>query len=353
MKDFALILKDARKELDFKVRDIAESIGVDASLYSRFESGERVPSRQQLKKISGVLNIPEKKLVVSWLSEKIYKEASDEPYFLEALRAAEDKIVYQTKKKSEQTPQLISPQLLSIDQLKLELNKYRHLDSFKVVQALELEYTFNSNKIEGNTLSIQETELVINQGLTISGKSMREHLEAINHTEAIAFIKDIVQKKQPITERLVLQLHALVLRGIDRENAGVYRKLQVRIGGSSHVPPDAWKVPSEMEVLFEWYREHQSVLHPIVLAAEMHERLVSIHPFIDGNGRTSRLLMNLIMLQHGYVIANIKGEKDERLKYYEVLDASRKNNKEAFIQFITEIEYRCMAEYLSILKGSR
>ncbi len=351
MNNLEFLLKDARKVLGYKVRDVAESIGVDASLYSRFESGDRIPNKIQLKKISKVLNIPEKTLYVSWLSDKIYKEVSDEPYILEALKAAEDKIVYHAKKKTEQASQSTSPQLLAIDQLKSELSSYRHLDSFRVAQALELEYTFNSNKIEGNTLSIQETELVINQGLTISGKTMKEHLEAINHAEAIAFLKEIVQKKQTITDRLVLQLHALVLRGIDRENAGVYRKLQVRIGGSKHVPPDAWKVPSEMEALFEWYKEHQSVLHPIVLAAEMHERLVSIHPFIDGNGRTSRLLMNLILLQHGYVIANIKGDGDERLKYYEVLDAARNNDKEAFIEFIIGIEYRCLSEYLSILKG--
>ena len=178
-----------------------------------------------------------------------------------------------------------------------------------------MEYTFESNRIEGNTLTLKETDLVINKGITISGKSMREHLEAIYHKEAVEYLKHLIEKKTKVTERDILQLHNLILRGIDSKNAGLYRKVQVMIKGSRHLPPQPFLVAKQMEEMFEWYALNKNRLHPVVLAAEMSERFVIIHPFIDGNGRTSRLLMNLILLKNEYVIANIKGDNESRMNY--------------------------------------
>jgi Fic family protein len=179
---------------------------------------------------------------------------------------------------------------------------------------------------------------------------MREHLEAINHQEAIVFMKDLASKNTPIRERDVLALHNLILRGIDPENAGRYRQVQVMITGSKHMPPPPYLVPVQMEDFFAWLSKSESKLHPVVLAAEAHQRLVTIHPFIDGNGRTSRLLMNLILLRSGFVIANIKGDLSTRKKYYHALEqAQTENQKQEFITFILEQENHALLRYLEIL----
>ena len=224
-----------------------------------------------------------------------------------------------------------------LDQLKDQLNVLRQNHSEKVTKAFEIEYTYESNKIEGNTLTLQETALVIEKGLTIGGKSLNEHLEAINHAHAIDFIKDLANEKQTITERDLLQIHKLILQSIDNQNAGKYRNVQVLISGAKHIPPQPFLVPKKMENLFIWYNENKTILHPIELSAEIHERLVTIHPFIDGNGRTSRLLMNLILLQNGFPIAILKGDINSRLKYYLALEtAQTENNKQPFLDLITE-----------------
>lgn len=224
-----------------------------------------------------------------------------------------------------------------LDQLKNRLNHLRQTHSDKVAKAFDIEYTYESNKIEGNTLTLQETALVIEKGLTIGGKSLNEHLEAINHQHAIEYIKELASEKQTISERDLLQIHQLILQGIDNPNAGKYRNVQVLISGAKHIPPQPYLVPKEMESLFIWYNENKDHLHPVELSAEMHERLVTIHPFIDGNGRTSRLLMNLILLQNGFPIAILRGDTDSRLKYYSALEtAQTQNNKQPFIDLISD-----------------
>lgn len=159
--------------------------------------------------------------------------------------------------------------LAEIDTLKARLDALRPLDNASVAKALAVEYTFESNRIEGNTLTLRETDLVIHKGLTVAGKSMREHLEAINHYEAVLFLRDLVRQTTALTQSLVKQFHALVLRGIDRDNAGRYRSVPVSISGSRHIPPQPWQVPKLMEDCFAFYRENQAGMHPVVLAAEI------------------------------------------------------------------------------------
>jgi len=226
--------------------------------------------------------------------------------------------------------------LQELDVLKAELSKFRLQDNSKIQEALAIEYTYESNRIEGNTLTLQETQLVIEKGLTIGGKPLKEHLEAINHNEAIDFIGELVKKESVLDESTLKQIHAIILKSIDRENAGVYRKVPVLISGSTHTPPQPYLLQKLMEDYFQFYEENSKSMHPVILAAEMHERLVTIHPFIDGNGRTSRLVMNLILLQHGYPIANIRGDSESRLKYYNALERSREDSKTAFIELVTD-----------------
>jgi Fic family protein len=220
----------------------------------------------------------------------------------------------------------LSTVLAEIDRLKARLDDVRPLTSDQLQQALDIEYTYESNRIEGNTLTLRETDLVVNKGLTVGGKSMREHLEAINHYEAILYIRELASRGAALNERGIRNIHALVLRAIDRDNAGRYRSLPVMIAGSRHVPPQPWAVPKLMEDYGAWLAGESMNLHPVLRAAEAHERLVTIHPFIDGNGRTARLVMNLILLKHGHAIANIPGDTDSRRAYY---DALEKANLEA------------------------
>ena len=344
------LLKNAREQKGLKTREVAQLLGIDQALISKFENGSRKPTKDQVVKLASLLGIDFETLMIAWLKEKIIYEIGQDEFALKAINMVREEMenTYVTVKKS------LSKNLLSIleeiDVLKSKLDKFRQFDNFKIAQALELEYTFESNRIEGNTLTLRETDLVINEGLTISGKSMREHLEAINHHEAIAYIKHLVEKNASLNEGEVLSIHNLILRGIMPEDAGRYRRVQVMIKGSSFMPPQPFMVSKEMEDFFIWYETNKNSVHPIVLAAELHERLVTIHPFVDGNGRTSRLVMNLILLQNGFVIANIKGDYDSRMHYYNALEiAQSKNNKEDFLMFIAQIEKENLVRYLEII----
>ena len=216
--------------------------------------------------------------------------------------------------------------LKEVDVQKEQLSALRPLpeEALKKIQdALDIEYTYESNRIEGNTLTLQETALVVNEGVTISGKSMREHLEAINHAEAISYIKDIAKQDIEISERTIKEIHALILHGIDRENAGRYRTVPVMISGSTHMPPQPYLIEKQMEDFILRFKQMEAEkVHPVLIAAYLHDELVRIHPFIDGNGRTSRLLMNLYLLRHGYVIITLKGSNDAKVNYYKALEMS-------------------------------
>jgi Fic family protein len=239
--------------------------------------------------------------------------------------------------------------------LKGYLDEFRPFDPHQVEKLREVfdtEYTYHSNKIEGNTLTLRETDLVVNKGITIGGKSVREHFEAVNHAEAIKRVRELAGGDRDITEPVVLELHALVLQGIDRPYAGRYRDERVRISGSQHVPPNYVKVPDLMTQMYAWYDSSKATLHPVQLAAEMHEKLATIHPFRDGNGRTSRLLMNLILLRNGFPVTVISGERDDRLRYYETLEAaqiSQPVDNMAFQRFVAQNVHHWLIRYLEMV----
>lgn len=248
----------------------------------------------------------------------------------------------------------INVMLKEVDVQKEQLSALRPLpeEALKKIQdALDIEYTYESNRIEGNTLTLQETALVVNEGVTISGKSMREHLEAINHAEAISYIKDIAKQDIEISERTIKEIHALILHGIDRENVGRYRTVPVMISGSTHMPPQPYLVEKQMEdFILRFKQMEKEKIHPVLIAAYLHDELVRIHPFIDGNGRTSRLLMNLYLLRHGYVIITLKGSNDAKVSYYMALEKSHTEHlPEDFQKLVVEAEIAALQKYLSIM----
>lgn len=245
--------------------------------------------------------------------------------------------------------------LFEIDNLKTQLSELRPLpaEALKKIQdALDIEYTYESNRIEGNTLTLQETALVVNEGVTISGKSMREHLEAINHAQAIGFIKDIAKHNIEIDGRLIREIHAIILHSIDKANAGKYRNVQVMISGSQYLPPQPYLIEPQMETFIaEYNRMVEANEHPVIIAAYLHDELVRIHPFIDGNGRTSRLLMNLYLLSKGYVVLSLKGDNESKRRYYEALEKSHtEHDLIDFYTLVAEREKADLQRYLSIVE---
>ena len=234
---------------------------------------------------------------------------------------------------------------------KLEkLNKKRPLpkETLKSLQENNiLDWTYNSNAIEGNTLTLRETKVVL-EGITVGGKSVREHLEVINHKEAILFLEDLVKNDVDISEWNIKNIHSLILKEINNENAGKYRLENVKISGATQVPTDYVKVPEEMEKLMYRYKEWNQY-HPLIRSALLHGEFVFIHPFIDGNGRTARLLMNFEAMKNGYLPIIIKA--DVRVKYYDVLDKAMVDHDYTdFIKLIVEEENKILDQYLELIK---
>jgi Fic family protein len=248
---------------------------------------------------------------------------------------------------------------LMLDQLS-ELKKC--LDSFRplnqaqlsnLLEAWDIQYTYESNRIEGNSLTLRETQMVVSKRMTLKGKSIDEHLEARNHQEAIYYIRDLAAKDTVLTEYIINAIHNIVLGGIDLHNAGRYRSVDVVISGANHTPPQPYMVKKQMEDIFIWYEQHKDTVHPVVLAANMHEKIVTVHPWIDGNGRTCRLIMNLLLLQHGYPIARISGDDEAREQYYEALDAAQaQNSNESFQKLIGSYVRASLFEFLCMVSGS-
>ncbi|QQK78451.1 Fic family protein [Salicibibacter cibarius] len=207
-----------------------------------------------------------------------------------------------------------------IDQKKARLDANRPLPKYTLKSLREkllLEWTYHSNAIEGNTLSLNETKVVL-EGITVGGKAMREHLEVINHRDAITYVEGIVQRKERLPEWQIKNLHRLVLKEINDDYAGVYRDQQVFISGAEHIPPAPFHIQEEMEQLMNWYEYETGELHPITRGSMLHAIFVGIHPFIDGNGCVSRLLLNLELMKDGFPPIVIKVEN--RLDYYNALD---------------------------------
>jgi len=221
----------------------------------------------------------------------------------------------------------------------------RNLDDW-----FKVELTYTSNAIEGNTLTRRETALVIEKGLTVGGKSLKEHLEATSHAHALDFVRSLIKKKPShLTANDVLAIHGIILKGLDDENAGRYRSIAVRISGAAVVMPNPRKVPELMDDFQTWLTSRHN-LHPVEFAGEAHYRLVSIHPFVDGNGRTARLLMNLLLMMAGYPPAIIR--KRDRLAYVGALEKAQLGGSKApYEKIIARAAERSLDIYLKAARG--
>jgi Fic family protein len=230
-----------------------------------------------------------------------------------------------------------------------ELNRQRPLKPTileKLREQFTVEMTYHSNAIEGNRLTLKETLLVLREGVTIKGKNLQEHLEAKNHEEAMNFLFEVVDSKKRLTlsHQLIRQLHQLVVKDTEAEMAGVYRNTDVQILGSKHRPPAGYQVQEKMTKFLKWLASSKSKYHLIEYAALAHHQFVAIHPFEDGNGRTGRLLMNLLLMREGYPIAII--QKNDRTKYYNALDEADAGLEQAIVRIVAQSVERTLTIYL-------
>jgi Fic family protein len=215
----------------------------------------------------------------------------------------------------------------------------------RLQEQLAIEWTYNTNAIEGSTLTLRETQLILEHGVTIGGKSLREHFEVVNHAQAIALVESLAGQREPITPAIARQLHTLVLANLDNANAGHYRQLPGRIVGAAHEPPPAWDVPAQMTDWAGWLAaQEQAGVEPVELAAVAHHRLISIHPFLDGNGRTARLILNLILLRAGYPPAVIS--RANRAQYYRALAAADRGSDAPLANLVGRAAERSLTLYL-------
>ena len=236
-----------------------------------------------------------------------------------------------------------------IDKLQEEIISFRPLDSNLLKQIKEyyrIGLTYTSNALEGNSLTETETKVILEEGITIGGKPLKDHFEAIGHSEAFDFMFTLITKKK-LTEKDIKTLHRLFYYRIDQENAGKYRKVKAYVTGSKYPLPLPADIPELMSGLISKLDEFEKQLHPVEFSALAHKKLVFIHPFVDGNGRVARLLMNLLLLQAGYNIALIPPVV--RPEYIQSLEKAH-NNDQGFIEFIARMVKETQKDYLRLFK---
>lgn len=238
--------------------------------------------------------------------------------------------------------------LAQIDRKKQELDTRRPLTEGEVARLTEefiIEYTYNSNAIEGNTLTLRETDLVL-RGLTIDQKPLKDHMEAVGHKEAFEFVTELVKENTPVSEYIIKQIHYLVLAD-KKDDRGVYRRIPVRIMGAQHEPVQPYLIEPKMEQLLREFNE--STEHIVTKLARFHIEFEGIHPFIDGNGRTGRLLVNLELMKAGYPPIDIKFT--DRIAYYNAFDEYHvKHNLSAMEKLFAGYINARLDTYLKILQ---
>ncbi len=326
------MLSDERRRQGLSQEDVAGKMGVLRSNLSRFEGGEQNPTLDFIIKYAVALDME---------PDMVLKATAD----------AED-VAPKTKQQSKKENTGMSNKALfeKIDFYREEINNKRPLTAAEVRELdnyFKIGTTYASNAIEGNTLTLSETKIIIEDGITVGGKPLKYCYEATGHAKAYDYMISIARGDNfEITEEVILKLHKLFYSGIDDEYAGKYRDIQVFITGTEYIPPKASEVPNLMREFVNKLSEYKTTMHPIEYAAYAHRRLVDIHPFVDGNGRTARLLMNLILINRGYVAVSISPVL--RFDYMQALQAAQRKSKpsdEAFVRLIAECELEAQKDY--------
>lgn len=333
-QDIVRLLVDERKAQKLTQEVLAKRLAIQRSNLARFERGEQNPSLDFLIKVAVALG--------------------KEPDFI--LKSGEYKAFEKIPDNINGGKYMEPTALLKkIDEYKAVIDSRRPLAKEEVKELedyFRIGLTYTSNALEGNTLTINETKIIIEDGITVGGKPLKDCYEATGHAKAYDFMLSAARAENLIfSEEMILTLHRLFYSSLDTENAGKNRTYQVFITGTEYLPPTADEVPELMkEFVFELNDKNQT-LHPVILAAFAHKRLVDIHPFTDGNGRTARLLMNLILVNKGYQIVSIPPIL--RMEYISALQEAQKSNNpsdKAFFQLIAECEIEAQKDYCRMFR---
>ncbi len=237
--------------------------------------------------------------------------------------------------------------LIEIAQLQEKIKNMRPLNKGELLEmkkTLQVEFTHHSNAIEGSTLTLGETRLVLEDGLTIGGKTIREIQETLNHKKLFSFLYNFIDSGKSLEEKDILEVHKYVLANIDDENAGLYRKIQVHISGEEALPPKSKDLEKLMKDFIDKYKNIDSE-NVVIQVANFHYDFVKIHPFIDGNGRTIRILMNIFLMKSGFPLVIIP--KIRRMEYIQSLNSQ--SSQENFVHFFADIILQNMKDYLRMI----
>lgn len=307
------MLKSAREQKGLKTREVAQLLGIDQALISKFETGNRKPTRGQLVKLAQLLEIDVEKIVILWLKDKILNEINNEEWAMQALLLAQQELQVITKPKKFEPSTTLSRLLDEVTALKNDLGKISHFDRYCISKSLEIELTFESNRTAGSSMNLEETDLVINKGHTISGKSMREHLEVINQHEALAYLRDLTQKNTVISPKELHTLYQLVIRGIS----------------SDAIENQTNESNKELESFFTWFESQKNELHPMIFAVQTYQKLRRLSVFDVDNEKMACLVANYILLLNGYsLVPTIQT----------LLNAANSSEEENYIAVINEMK---------------
>lgn len=307
------MLKIAREQKGLKTREVAQLLGIDQALISKFETGNRKPTREQLVKLANLLEIDVEKIVILWLKDKILNEINNEEWAMQALLLAQQELQVITKPKKFEPSTTLSRLLDEVTALKNDLGKISHFDRYCISKSLEIELTFESNRTAGSSMNLEETDLVINKGHTISGKSMREHLEVINQHEALAYLRDLTQKNTVISPKELHTLYQLVIRGIS----------------SDAIENQTNESNKELESFFTWFESQKNELHPMIFAVQTYQKLRRLSVFDVDNEKMACLVANYILLLNGYsLVPTIQT----------LLNAANSSEEENYIAVINEMK---------------
>ena len=329
-KSIIRMLVRERKEMKITQEALADRMGIERANLSRFEKGEQNPSLDFLLKYAFALE-KSPNLVLSNGNSRILQ-------------------IEETEQPKEYKIKNMKPILKKIDEYKKVIDAHRPLTAAEIKEYdkyLRIGLTYSSNAIEGNTLTLSETKVLLEDGLTVGGKPLRDCFEATGHAAAFDYMVSVARSADlAITEEMICRFHKLFYEKVDSEQAGVYRNHQVFITGTEYIPPKAEDVPMLMKGFIEELASKKGNVHPVELAAFAHRRLVDIHPFSDGNGRTARLLMNMILINQGYQPVSISPMI--RLEYYGALRIAQRKSRpsdEAFISLIAECENEAQRDF--------
>lgn len=305
------MLKIAREQKGLKTREVAQLLGIDQALISKFETGNRKPTRDQLARLANLLEIDVEKIVVLWLKDKILNEINNEEWAMQALLLAQQELKTFAKPKIFEPSTILLRLLDEVTSLKNDLSTISHFDRYRISKALEIEFTFENNRTAGNSMNLEETDLVINKGHTISGKSMREHLEVINQHEALAYLRDLTQKNIVISSKELHTLYQLLIRGIS----------------SDATENQTNESNKELDSFFTWFESYKNELHPMIFAVQTYQKLRSLSVFNIENEKMACLVTNYIFLLNGYTLVPT---------IQTLLNPTNSNEEENYIAVINE-----------------